>query len=257
METDCLRLEELQANAWPSFSTMLVGGWIVRFAEGYTRRANSATPLYGGSGANPDWRLIEGIAERYRVHGLRACFRLPEPLASNGLASGLESRGFAREAPTVVMAKELAENQGARGSSDPEFDSCERFTKEWVGAVSRMQGREGVEDKLSRVLEAIAPECRYAAMRVGGVIAAAGLLVVEDGWAGVFDVVVDPKRRGKGLGRRLMRGLLDTASSIGASKSYLQVMEDNGPALALYESLGYEPAYRYAYYAEPCSHERG
>ncbi len=251
MGIDCLRLEELQANAWPAFSTMFVRGWLVRFAEGYTRRANSATPLYSGSGANPDWRAIAGIVDLYRAHGLRPCFRLPEPLVSSGLASGFEKWGFSREAPTIVMMKELSSDESAPGARDPDFQVSDQFSNEWVGAVSRMQGREGVEDKLSRVLAAIAPECRYVAMRLDGVIAAAGLLVVEDGWAGIYDVVVDAKRRGKGLGRRLMVGLLGLATNLGASHSYLQVMEGNEVAIGLYDSLGYKPAYHYAYFAEP------
>jgi hypothetical protein len=39
-------LEELGMNAWPSLQTVLYDGWVSRFSEGYTRRANSAHPLY-------------------------------------------------------------------------------------------------------------------------------------------------------------------------------------------------------------------
>ena len=39
-------IEELAFNAWPSLQTLLLDGWVVRFANGYTRRANSVNPLY-------------------------------------------------------------------------------------------------------------------------------------------------------------------------------------------------------------------
>ena len=42
------QLEELSINAWPSLQTMLYDGWVLRFSDGYTKRANSSNPLYGG-----------------------------------------------------------------------------------------------------------------------------------------------------------------------------------------------------------------
>ena len=40
------KIEELSMNAWPSLQTKLYDGWVLRFSDGYTRRANSVNPIY-------------------------------------------------------------------------------------------------------------------------------------------------------------------------------------------------------------------
>ena len=72
------RLEEYSANAWPSQKTLFVEGWALRFAGGYTRRANSVLPLHGG----PD-RLPERVA----AAGARSSYL--QVVAGNTPAEGL------------------------------------------------------------------------------------------------------------------------------------------------------------------------
>jgi ribosomal protein S18 acetylase RimI-like enzyme len=83
-------------------------------------------------------------------------------------------------------------------------------------------------------------------------------LVVEDdkGWHGLVAMLVDredpslchlasmwtePAYRGQGLGRMLVEAALSWARVIGAVRVRLGVVEDNWPAIHLYEQAGFEP----------------
>jgi ribosomal protein S18 acetylase RimI-like enzyme len=53
------------------------------------------------------------------------------------------------------------------------------------------------------------------------------------------ELYVVPSRRGQGLGRRLMEAALEHARRQGADHMDLSTSEDDAPARALYESLGF------------------
>jgi len=39
-------LDELALTTWAALQQWLYDGWVIRFADGHTRRANSVIPLY-------------------------------------------------------------------------------------------------------------------------------------------------------------------------------------------------------------------
>ncbi len=43
------RIEKVSLNSWPALQQILFDGWILRFSEGYTKRANSVNPLFASS----------------------------------------------------------------------------------------------------------------------------------------------------------------------------------------------------------------
>ena len=60
----------------------------------------------------------------------------------------------------------------------------------------------------------------------------------EDGWVGGVGIV--PSQRGRKVGTRLMEAAADRARALGVKRLWLEVLEQNAPAIALYEKLGYE-----------------
>lgn len=68
----------------------------------------------------------------------------------------------------------------------------------------------------------------------------------------VHNLLVRPTERARGVGRRLLRILLEVAAGRGARLALLEVRQSNWPALQLYRSLGFEAvAVRRDYYERP------
>lgn len=69
------------------------------------------------------------------------------------------------------------------------------------------------------------------------------------GEAEILTVAVPPWARRRGIARAMIVAALSTARELGAATAFLEVDVDNAPAVALYESLGFERAgLRKAYY---------
>ncbi|HUW54688.1 MAG TPA: ribosomal protein S18-alanine N-acetyltransferase [Rhodanobacter sp.] len=75
---------------------------------------------------------------------------------------------------------------------------------------------------------------------VDGMVAGYGILSMGAGEAHVLNICIGPAYRGKGLGRHLLRRLLDIARWNGAERVFLEVRTSNPLAKALYESVGFK-----------------
>lgn len=67
-----------------------------------------------------------------------------------------------------------------------------------------------------------------------------GIMQVAAGEAHVLNLCIDREAQGQGLGRAMLRGLLDVARDHGADHAYLEVRPSNTVALRLYESEGFK-----------------
>jgi ribosomal protein S18 acetylase RimI-like enzyme len=76
---------------------------------------------------------------------------------------------------------------------------------------------------------------------------AVGLGVLEQGWVGVFCMNTRPEFRRQGAGQAVLRALAGWGDEAGATRMYLQVMEENQPAGGLYTRAGFGTLYTYHY----------
>ncbi len=236
-------LEELSMNAWPSLETMLYGGWVLRFANGYTRRANSINPLYASTRG-----LDEKIAtceEIYRSKNLRVIFKMTRAVFPENLDEILEQRGYASEATTSVQVLDL---RGAQAPRNRNVTLAESLTEGWLNEYCRLNSVVAQHrGTMTKMLGRIAPSCCFITLCEQNQVVACGLAVADTGFVGLFDLVTDAHFQNRGLGKQLVLNLLDWGKQNGAQRAYLQVMLNNAPALHLYDKLGFKEVYQYWY----------
>lgn len=78
----------------------------------------------------------------------------------------------------------------------------------------------------------------------GGEVVGYLALIPQVGWSshvGSLRVVVDPSRRGQGVGRQLARHGLLTGLDVGLTKIVVEVVADAAPAIGMFQALGFEP----------------
>jgi len=242
MDKEALLFEELSLNLHPALQTQLYDGWVLLFANGYTRRANSVCPLYPSA-----LGLQEKIAEcesRYSSLGLPASFKLLESTGL-GLDEALEQRGYRYDMPTDVMAMDL------RGKAFP-FGGCETtggVDDAWLDAYFAFSNytEDSAKATATQILANVRSPMVCGRIVKGGTSVACGIGVIERGFMGLNKIVVDERERGKGFGREICESLLAAGISVGAHTAYLQVAQENQGAVSLYTKLGFSRKYTYWY----------
>lgn len=236
-------IEEAAMNAWPALQQNLYDGWVLRFSEGYTKRANSVNPLYDGILA-----LDEKVAyceQLYTKQSLPTIFRLTSPLAPAELDLLLEKKRYKILDPTIVMSLEL-DSWHEHESTDLSFQQYQ--LDPWLQAFSSLSGYSLEKQPIhGQMLGSIISPCLLATLQISGKPITCGLGVLQGEYYGLFDIVTHPDHRNQGYGRIFITKLLNWAQNHGARCAYLQVMENNAPARHLYNSLGFEKIYHYWY----------
>ena len=242
------RVEEASLNAWPALHQVMLDGWVLRFTRGFTKRANSVTPLYPAT--QPPAEKIRYCENLYAREGLKPTFRLTTVSDESALDDLLAARGYESIDPTQVLHRSLTTG---------EFDVAGAFSvvpvASFLATYATVQEPPDIDARSARtaselhrvILRAIRSETVFGSIIEDGEPVACGMAVVERELVGLFDIVVHPECRRRGHGRALVESLLKRAADMGARTAYLQVLDDNATARSLYTALGFEPLYEYRY----------
>lgn len=236
------RLEETSLNAWPSLQQILYDGWILRFANGYTKRANSVNPVYRGT--IDIYEKIARCEQIYVYKNLTPVFRITPITYPENLDEILAKAGFEKKDVVSVQVMDLI-------SFQPQTASCVRwedFSQNWLNNYVCLSGIPLKEqESLASILRNIPSKKCFAVLLKENWVVSCGLGVLENQYIGLFEIITAKTEQRKGYGKELILNILDWAKQNDAKKAYLQVVMNNEPALNLYSKLGFKEAYQYFY----------
>jgi N-acetylglutamate synthase len=240
------RVEETCLNAWPALREVVLDGWVLRFSEGLTRRANSANPLRPVS--HVDLRACEAL---YRRLGLPTIIRVLS-LIDAGVDERLAEAGYSGEGESCVLYAAIDDIAAAR---DPDVKLLDQPTPEWFDAMAALQHHSSEQAATyRRIVGQLAIPAAFAVLSDEGGTVALAYGALHNGLLCYESVITDRRRRRQGWGRRIVNALTAWARDEGAVGACLEVEAHNAPARTLYDAIGLKrELYRYHYRREPAN----
>lgn len=249
--TDPAVLDRLAADHWTAAEDVAFGGWRLRAAGGFTRRANSALAV--GPPPVPVPAALAAVASWYAGRGLPPRVST----ADAALVAAVGPAGWAPELTNLVLtartADVLARLPDGWSAGGPPIRTAPVPDAAWLAGYRDAATHPAGPGVLAVIAAPAGTTGLFATATAPGNPAGTagpagiGRVVVSDGWAGLSCVSVAPRLRRRGLGRLLAATLLDEALDAGAVRVYLQVEVDNAPAVALWTGLGFGFSHRTTY----------
>ncbi|WNM42800.1 GNAT family N-acetyltransferase [Micromonospora halotolerans] len=233
-------LELAADEAWPAPVRGRLGDWLLRGAEGWTGRANSALPV--GDPDRPLPAALDAVERWYAERGQPPMVNTPLPLAAP-VGAELDARGWTARPPVLVQTAPLTALPAERPDLPPVGLSATP-SAEWLAVAAGRKG--GLPDAARHVLTAV-DRIRFAHLPVDGRLLAVGRGTVTGGgrWLGLTLIEVLPEARRRGFAGAVIRALADWGRAEGATRAFLQVEQHNAPAVALYQRLGFTTHHTY------------
>jgi N-acetylglutamate synthase len=249
-------LERVAALGWRASDEERLGDWLLRAANGFSGRANSALAI-----GDPGTSLTEAIGEVvrwYLARGLRPMVAIPFPAGgpdAGDLDRHLAERGWrVRSRDAIVMTAAAAAVPRRSPAAGVRIDLAPEPDAAWLGRY-HPHGQELPPAALGVLTSA--PWQAFASARTGGQTVAVGRVAAASGWAGLTAVEVDPACRRQGIASAITAALASAAADHGATGLYLQVVTGNSAAKLLYQRSGFTEHHRYHYRVAPTSTSTG
>jgi N-acetylglutamate synthase len=245
-------LEIACSRAWPPVVEEPLGNWRLRWADGFTGRANSVLAV--GDPGRPVPEALHAVCDFAHVRGIRpmAQVRRDSPNEHAIAAAGwVEAKAHRRGHEVTVLTAPLAAGRifpresDASGPSDAAF--LTKVTDEPTPGWWQL-GLGADEDSPAARRVLTGGKVGYGVATLDGATTGVVRGALVDDWLHVGRLEVDPVFRRRGLASALMGALHTWGVEHGAGRAVLEVAEANSGALALYAGLGYAPHHRYRYW---------
>lgn len=234
-------LTAITSRGWPAVQSVPLGDWELRASGGFTGRANSVAMV--GDPGRPFDDALAIVTRFYLDRGQRP---LAQVVTGSAHAAALAERGWRPPAGertgAIVQVADLP--QAPSFDPSPEVRITTTLDDRWLACYHRVGA-----DTTDAARAVLSGPTTVGFATAGDPAIGIGRVVVTGEWAGIAAVEVLPEHRRAGWARRIVTSCLAWAHERGADKIYLQTMEDNAAALALYRPFGFVTHHTYAYLA--------
>ncbi|KGA95752.1 hypothetical protein AJ85_10065 [Alkalihalobacillus alcalophilus ATCC 27647 = CGMCC 1.3604] len=240
-------LEQLTREAIPALSTEAYQNWLLRYANGYTKRANSVHLITDLETENIN-EQIGYVEDYYYTKGLEASFKIVEGKKSVSLANHLNKKGYQKVNRSSVLVADLTFN-GEIVVQTSNVNVVQVDVDKWLKGFQMLSGGENEEMMtLKKMLSLSKQKILYIQIFNKNELVATGLASKDDEFIGLYNIVTKKEARKQGWGTLLLHAFFKWGIQVGCKKVYLQVIQDNKAALCLYEKFGFKVIYDYYFY---------
>lgn len=243
MKDHIIRMEELSINAFPAILTEIYDGWILRYSNGYTYRANCINPLYSSTINIAE--KIKYCEHKYFQQGLPVVYKIPETVC-NELDQILENQGYKISKQADIMSCNMIQ---VKSISTKNVNISSKMSEEWLNGFLNLNGTvDEVKQRTAKtMLTNIKNTIICVNINIDNKMIGCGLGVLEDRKIGLYDICIDEKYRRKGYGTLVCKTIINESKKYNPLSAYLQVASSNAAAKNLYQSIGFTKDYSYWY----------
>ncbi|ADJ42842.1 GCN5-related N-acetyltransferase [Amycolatopsis mediterranei S699] len=233
------KLEITCSKAWPPLVEDPLGEWRLRWAAGFTGRANSALAV--GDPGRPLAEALRAVCDFAHDRGITPMVQVVRDSPNEGAiaaAGWVPATGHGAGHEVEVLTAPSVPAPAVRGVTVGDEPA-----PGWWELTLRPD-----EDSPAARQVLTGGKVGYGVAVAGGSVAGAVRAALVDDWLHVGRLAVSPAFRRRGLASALMGAVQTWGAEHGAHRTVLQVAEGNSGALALYAGLGYAPHHRYRYW---------
>ena len=199
--SEILAVERIADRAWPAPEVEQLGDWLLRAAEGWTNRANSALPL--GDAGLPLDEATQVCRDWYVARGLQPKITVPLPVRRD-IARHLEATGWSAQPLVLVQTAAVA---AMISDMNPPIELLERPSAQFLDII--LARKAALPASADHVLTSV-PAVRFAEARSGeGTLLAITRGAVVEDWlhVGLVEVIPEPRARAGSGGVRSAGGV--------------------------------------------------
>ncbi len=245
-------LQEILMNSWPAHHYYFLHGWILRFTDGVTSRANSVFPLRYTGYLNELDKDIKLAEKAYQAYNLPTIFTIPDFFEPSNLVVKLKEHRYHQLG--CITHTLIASAQKLRiGVINEKFKYFIYSKREEVisNFISKYSKRDQSAQKIldALVKRIIIPKKRFIiAKHENKVVGTLMGILDPHGFLYIADLLVKPNFRKQYIATSMLfKVISDWAIPNGVKTIWLQVEIENNKAMNLYNKLGFEKAYSYYY----------